>query len=282
MTTGSASAPGSSANLGPGFDVLAIAWEMRCRATVSRSKEWLIRQDGNEWTPRRDEFVRRAAETAGAGPFVVDIDNEVPRSRGLGSSSAVAAAIAAATFRAQEIEPTDAELFAIVSAMDGHPDNAAAAVFGGLVLVDGLHHVRLDPAPNLLFLAAVPDSPLRTDKARAALASSINRSVVVRSLSRFGFLLQGLQTGSPDLLARARGDELHEAPRNELSPVTGELVVAAIEAGALHASWSGAGPTVLAVVSSEEDLVAVTAAMHVALGGSGSVRRLHAARVGWQ
>ena len=197
MTTGFATAPGSSANLGPGFDVLAIAWELRCRVKVAPSQAWLIRQDGDEWQPHEGEFVRRAAAAAGPGPFVIEIDNQVPRSRGLGSSSAVATAIAAAAFRAQDIEPSDAELFTIVSAMDGHPDNAAAAVFGGLVLVDGLHHARLELASNLLFLAVVPNSPLRTDKARAALSSSIDRAAVVRSLSRFGFLLQGLQTGAP-------------------------------------------------------------------------------------
>ena len=282
MTTGFATAPGSSANLGPGFDVLAIAWELRCRATVAPSTEWSIHQNGDQWRPHEGEFVRRAAEAAGPGPFVIEIDNEVPRSRGLGSSSAVATAIAAAAFRAQDVEPTDAELFAIVTAMDGHPDNAAAAVYGGLVMVDGLHHTRLDIAPNLLFLAAVPDSPLRTDMARAALPESMDRAVVVRSLSRFGFLLRGLQTGAPELLARARGDELHEEPRHELSPLTGELMAIALQAGALHASWSGAGPTVLAMASSEGDVAAITAALEARLDGAGSVRRLEFAAVGWQ
>lgn len=282
MTTGFATAPGSSANLGPGFDVLAIAWELRCRTTVAPSTEWLIRQSGDQWKPREGEFVRRAAEAAGSGPFAIEIDNQVPRSRGLGSSSAVAAAIAAAAFRAQDVEPTDAELFAIVSAMDGHPDNAAAAVYGGLVLVDGLHHTKLEIAPNLLFIAAVPDSPLRTDRARAALSESIDRAAVVRSLSRFGFLLRGLQTGVPELLSRARGDELHEEPRYGLSPLTGDLVAVALEAGAVHASWSGAGPTVLAVASSEGDVAAITAAMEARLDGAGNVRRLELASVGWQ
>ncbi len=282
MTSGFATAPGSSANLGPGFDVLAIAWEMRCRATVSPANAWLVRQNGQEWTPGGGEFVRRAAAAAGAGPFVIEIDNEVPRSRGLGSSSAVATAIAAAAFRAQGIEPDDTDLFAIVAEMDGHPDNAAAAVFGGLVLVDGLHHLRLEVAPSLVFLAAVPDSPLRTDEARAALSGSVDRAAVVRSLSRFGFLLQGLQTGAPELLAHARGDELHEAPRYGLSPLTGDLIAAALEAGAAHASWSGAGPTVLAVASREDESTAVVRALERTLDGAGAVRRLQVAPVGWQ
>lgn len=281
MTVGSASAPGSSANLGPGFDVLAIAWELRCRAQVARSDRWLIRQDGVEWLPHEGDFVRRAATAAGSGPFTIDLENDVPRSRGLGSSSAVATAVAAAAFRACDTEPSDDDLLAIVAAMDGHPDNAAAAVHGGLVLVDGLHHVRLEAAPDLVFLAAIPDAPLRTDEARAVLPATVDRPVVVRSLARLGFLLLGLQRGDPELLARARGDELHEGPRRGLSPVTGDLIAAALGAGAWHASWSGAGPTVLAVAA-ESSATAVVSALENTLAGSGEVRRLEVAAAGCQ
>lgn len=281
MSEGSASAPGSSANLGPGFDVLAIAWSIRCRAAVTRGDRWLVRQGGDEWTPREGEFVKRAAQAAGAGPFIIEIENDVPRSRGLGSSSAVAAAVTAAAFRAGGVEPSDDELFAIVTGLDSHPDNAAAAVYGGLVMVDGLVHTSLDVAPDLRFLAAVPDSALRTSEARAALPELIGRPEVVRSLSRLGFLIQGLQTGRPDLLARARGDELHEAPRAALSPVTGSLIEAALAAGARHASWSGAGPTALAITADGE-LEAVAAAMESVLAGAGMVRSLEVAENGWQ
>jgi homoserine kinase len=280
MSSGTASAPGSSANLGPGFDVLAIAWEIRCRVRVTASSRWLIQQEGEQWTPRHGEYVLRAAQAAGAGPYLIEIDNDVPRSRGLGSSSAVATAVAAATFRADGIEPGDHELFAIVADLEGHADNAAAAVFGGLVMVDGLHLARLELASELRFIAAVPDEPLRTSEARAALPEHVNRRAAVRSLARFGFLLQGLQSGRPELLARARGDELHEAPRTALAPLTGELITAALEAGARHASWSGAGPTVLAVTT-EAEAGQVEAALHVALGDLGHTRRLEVAATGW-
>jgi len=121
MSGGSASAPGSSANLGPGFDVLAVAWEIRCRATVTRGPEWMIRQGGESWRPRDGEFVKRAAQAGGTGPFLIEIENDVPRSRGLGSSSAVATAIAAASFRAGGVEPSNKELFAIVTGLEGTP-----------------------------------------------------------------------------------------------------------------------------------------------------------------
>ena len=280
VSRGSAAAPGSSANLGPGFDVLAIAWEIRCRAVVSRSDAWLVRQHGEQWTPRDGEYVMRAAQAAGPGPYTIEIDNDVPRSRGLGSSSAVATAIAAAAFRAEGIEPSDEELFAIVTDLEGHPDNAAAAVFGGLVMVAGRNHVRLELAPDLRFLGAIPAAPLSTPEARAALPENVGRRAVVRSLARFGFLLQGLQTGRPDLLSEARGDELHEAPRATLSPITAALIEGALDSGALHASWSGAGPTVLAITSADQ-LEPVAAGLEAVLAGAGQVRELHVAGDGW-
>ena len=281
MTVGAASAPASSANLGPGFDVLAIAWEgIRCRAQATRSDRWLIRQDGEQWTPRDGEYVLRASQAAGQGPYLIELENDVPRSRGLGSSSAVATAVAAATFRADGTEPSDRELFQIVADLEGHADNAAAAVYGGLVMVDGTNLARLELSPDLRFIAAVPGSPLRTPEARAALPEHVNRRAVVRSLARFGFLLEGLRSGRPELLAGARGDELHEVPRAALSPLTGDLIAAALDAGAFHACWSGAGPTVLAI-SNEAELPLVEAALAAVLGGDGYLQRLEVARTGW-
>lgn len=280
MSPGSASAPGSSANLGPGFDVLAIAWEIRCRATVTRAPEWMIRQGGEEWRPREGEFVKRAAQAGGGGPFLIEIENDVPRSRGLGSSSAVATSIAAAAFRAGGVEPSDEELFAIVTGLEGHADNAAAAVFGGLVMVDGLNHTSLPLHEDLAFVAAIPASPLKTAEARAALREHVGRPAVVRSLARFGFLLRGLETADAVLLARARGDELHEAARATLSPISGELIDAAFKGGALHASWSGAGPTVLAMAH-RDDIAEVSATLEEAIEGRGEVRPLVVARRGW-
>ncbi len=281
MSRGSASAPGSSANLGPGFDVLAIAWEMRCHATVANHAAWRVRQDGEEWTPRDGEFVKRAAQAGGAGPYLIEIDNEVPRSRGLGSSSAVATAIAAAAFRARGTEPSDEELLAIVTGLEGHADNAAAAVYGGLVIVDGHNYASLPLSDDLEFVAAIPASPLKTAEARAALREHVGRPTVVRSLARFGFLLRGLETGDAALLARARGDELHEAPRAQMSPTTGELIEAALDGGALHACWSGAGPTALAVAH-RNSVDEVVATLEQAIEGRGEVRRLTVATHGWK
>jgi len=148
-------------------------------------------------------------------------------------------------------------------------------------MVDGLNHTPLPLNEDLAFIAAVPASPLKTAEARAALREHVGRPAVVRSLARFGFLLKGLETADPVLLARARGDELHEAPRAALSPITGELIAAALKGGALHASWSGAGPTVLAIAH-RSDVADVEATLAKAIEGRGEVRPLTVATDGWR
>jgi homoserine kinase len=105
--------------------------------------------------------------------------------------------------------------------------------------------------------------------------------VATRSLARLGFLIEGLRTGDPGVLAVAGGDEMHEAPRATLSPLTGRLIRAATEAGAFHAAWSGAGPTAIAFVD-EQGCPEVEQAMQVILGEDGEVRCLDVATEGWR
>jgi homoserine kinase len=171
-------------------------------------------------------------------------------------------------------------LLSIVAGLEGHPDNAAAAVHGGLVLIDGLHYTPLILDPDLRFLAAIPAEPLRTSEARAALPDVVTRDIVVRSLARFGFLLAGLQSGDPTQLARARGDELHEGPRASLAPLSGRLISIALDAGAMHASWSGAGPSVLAITAGG-GVEVVAEVLRDALDGAGTVVELRVAYDGW-
>lgn len=279
--TGAATAPGSSGNLGPGFDVLALALELRCRVRATPAPEWRIDELGLSYTPPGGDLVVRAVRAVvGDRPMRLEIDNDVPRSRGLGSSSAVTTAAAAAAVRAVGDQPTDALLFGVVSELEGHPDNAAAAVYGGLVAArDGVVR-RLPVAPELVVVVAIPDTHLSTHLARAALPGAVRHQVAARSLGRVVMLIDGLRTGDPAALAAASGDELHEAPRRHLSPQTHALIAAALGAGALHASWSGAGPTAIAFVTSDTE-EAVHTAMRKVLGGSGEVVTLSIADVGW-
>lgn len=271
--TGRASAPASAANLGPGFDVVALALDLRCRVRADADAAWSISEEGTTYVPDEADFVRRAIASATEGEFHLVIDNEVPRGRGLGSSAAVAAASIAAALRALGREPKSDDLFAVVAAADGHPDNAAAAVYGGLVAVGGDTVRRLSVHDGLSVVVGIPDAKLSTSHARDALSPTVDRAAVVRSLGRLALLLDGLRSGDPAALRGAGGDELHEAPRAHLSPVTGEMIAAALDAGALHAAWSGAGPSAIAFAA-DRDCQRVEAALAAVLGAGGRAMRL--------
>jgi homoserine kinase len=279
--SGIASSPASSGNLGPGFDVLALAVELRCAVTATPTGRWEVVQGGETYEPGSGELVRRAATMAVDRPFRLEIDNAIPRARGFGSSSAVATEGAAASLRAMGVEPDSDRLFDIVAELEGHGDNAAAAVYGGLVIVSGANVRHLEVDPGLRIIVAIPETRLKTDEARAALSGSVDRWAATRNLARVGFLIEGLRTGDPVALRVAGGDEMHEALRASLSPITGRLMDAARRAGAFHAAWSGAGPTAIAFVD-DAGTLAVEEAMRRELEGAGDVRRLEIATSGWQ
>ncbi len=269
-----ASAPASSANLGPGFDCLALALELRCRVEAEPAAAWEVRHVGPERPAPGNPDAVLAAARAVVGedtPLTLTVDNHIPLGRGLGSSAAACAAGAAAALRAVAGEATADRLFRVVSDLEGHPDNAAATIYGGFVLADaeGRAH-RLPWNPRLGVVVAVPDRPLATAQARQAVASSQPMAVVTRSLARVAALVAGLLTGDPEVLAAAHGDEIHERPRSRHRPEVAALIETARSAGALHAAWSGAGPSVLAVV--ERDARAtVTEALARELGADGTV-----------
>lgn len=270
---GSASAPASSANLGPGFDVLAVALSLRCTATAEPSDTMTLTEGGHTRRLSDKDMVARAVNMAVGRPMHVTLSNEVPRARGLGSSSAVAAAVAGAALKAVGTAGDRQAVFSVVKELEGHADNAAAAVFGGLVAATDAGIQQLELHPSLRVVVGVPDSQLRTKEARNALPDSYGRDVAARSLARLAFLIDGLRTANAGALGAAGGDELHEAPRSTLSPVTGDLITAALGAGALHAAWSGAGPTAIAFTTAE-DRGRVIGAMANVLGASGDVLAL--------
>lgn len=248
-----ASAPASSANLGPGFDCLAVALEIRCVVRAEPSDEWTVTHLGEAAPPPgADDAVLMAAQKAvgSSRPLELSVENLVPIGRGLGSSSAAAAAGAVAAWRAHDEEPSLHRAWEIAAEMDGHPDNAAAAVYGGLVLATagGAVH-RLPWNVALRAVVAVPHEPFRTSEARRLLPPAYDADVVARSLARLAALVAGLVGGDAALLADASGDEIHEKPREETRPDVAELIEVARAAGALHAAWSGAGPSMLALVT---------------------------------
>ncbi len=279
---GQATAPASSGNLGPGFDCLALALELRCTVTASAADDWVLVEKGTTSLGKETDLVVRAVRMVVDRTMRLEIHNAVPRARGLGSSSAVTTAAAVAALRALDRPVDPDELFAVITELEGHADNAAAAVYGGMVLTDEAGTWRhLELAPELRIVAAVPEYHLSTRDARAALPEQVSRSGAARNLARIGFLIEGLRTADPQSLAAAGGDEMHELPRRDLSPLTGELMETACEAGALHAAWSGAGPTALAFCT-DAALPGVTAALQARLGDGGEVMLLEMATDGYR
>ena len=257
-----ASAPASSANLGPAFDAIGLALELRCRVTAERAEEWAVSHVGDHQPPPGDtDAVLVAARMAvGDGfPLSLTVDNSIPIGKGLGSSSAAFVAGAAAAVRATGEEARPERVFRVASDLEGHDDNVAAAVYGGLILVPAEGHpTRLPLHPSLVPIVALPEAKLSTREARSALPPSYARETVIRSLARVAALTAGLITADPDLLAAAHGDEIHESVRAPLSPEVASLIDGARTAGALHAARSGAGPAVLALATADRasDVVA--------------------------
>jgi len=257
----SASAPGSSANVGPGFDVLAVAFDMPCRVTAERSDEWSVRSTTIADASGAEDLLRQTANAIGAGgAWSIEIDSTIPIARGLGSSAALIVAAAAAMRASLGLEESDDAVFAAGTQVEGHPDNVAASVWGGAVLVGPRGTVRhLEIHPSLRILIAVPDVELLTSEARRATKDRVPTAIASRTAARLAFLIEGLRTGDPELLAEAGGDELHELRRAFLSQRTVRLMTTARAAGAAHAAWSGAGPAAIAIVP-ERALPTVAAA----------------------
>lgn len=277
----SASAPASSANLGPGFDTLALALDLRCEVRAEPASSWSIHHRGPEpfLGNQEDDAILAAARQVSERPLRMEVSNRIPLCRGLGSSAAAYAAGALAALRANGRDPGHDDLFHQVRELEGHPDNAAAAVYGGLVAVVDGSVIHPPLSPELVPVAAVPGFELRTRDSRKVIPKSVPVEAAVRTIGRVAALLEGLRTASPGLLDLAGGDEIHEAPRTIHNPHTGKLMAAALEAGALHACLSGAGPSVLCLVR-QGDAESLVGSLRSAAGPGGKMLILRPDAVG--
>jgi homoserine kinase len=261
--------PASSANLGPGFDVLAAALDLHMELEVTEAGRFEVRTDLAIARDGRNVAVRGFAALRPPDRVCFAIRSDIPLSGGLGTS---AAAYLAGLAAADTLNGGGADLLAEATRLEGHPDNAAAALLGGFVVCGG-GAARIDPPAGLEAVLVVPSRALRTAKARAALPPQVPMSEAVFNLGRASLLVLGLARGDLDLVGRGLADRLHQPRRASLYPRSMELVERAPALGALGATISGAGPSVLVWVRSER-AAEIAARLESDCGGWARVLRL--------
>ncbi|MBI4607650.1 MAG: homoserine kinase [Candidatus Rokubacteria bacterium] len=272
--------PATSANLGPGFDALGLALSLFNEVVLEPADSVTVAIEG-EGADRLDRgpgnlVVRGAREVyERVGRRFTGLEvrcvNRIPPGRGLGSS---AAAWLGGIVGANALlgEPLDRDaLLNLAATQEGHPDNVAAALLGGLTVAcwsDGRVVAVSLPVPSeIRWVVLIPELEGSTTEARAVLPSSVPRADAVFNVQRVGLFLGGLQARRPDLLAVAMNDRLHQPYRLGLFPWMEAVSAAAREAGALGCVLSGAGPALLAAVARSPE--AVAQAMERALAGAG-------------
>jgi homoserine kinase len=241
--------PASSANLGPGFDAMAAAVGLWLELEVVETGTFEVVSELDVPTDRSNLLVRAFERLAPADAFRFVVRSEIPLSGGLGSS---AAAVVAGLAAADHLFELDADLFALATELEGHPDNVGAALRGGFVICDG-PEVRCVPAPDELeAVLVVPFEAVRTADARAALPDLVPIADAVANVVSAATLTLGLATSDWDLISAGLRDRLHQPYRAHLYPRSAALLERARSFGALGATISGAGPTVLVWCRSDQ------------------------------
>jgi homoserine kinase len=270
--------PASSANLGPGYDVLAAAVSLFLELEVEETGEFSFDSGGLDVSDGRDNLVVRAFESLHpADGISFKLRSEIPLTRGLGSS---AAAIVAGLFAADhlfELALSKEEMLGHATELEGHSDNVAAAIYGGFVIcreeAAGPVAARFDAPDGLEGIAVIPDEEVPTAKAREAIPAELPRGDAIANVAASSTLVLGLQGNDLDLVAAGLADRVHQDRRRDLYPRSMELVDSARQSGALGATISGAGPTVL-VWTTWQDAGRVAEALESRCAGWAAVRRL--------
>lgn len=268
------SVPATSANLGPGFDCLGLALDLHDLLTgevVASGLELEVSGEGEGSLPRDERHLvvkamRRAFALLGVSPpgLRLGFRNAIPQSRGLGSSSAaIVGGLALA--RALVVDPAgldDAALLGLANEIEGHPDNVAPALYGGLVVcgqsADEVWAINATIADSISAVAFVPPDGVSTEAARGLLPAQVDHQVAAANTGRAALLVAAL-AGQTDHLLRGTEDFLHQGFRRSAMPASFDLVTALRAEG--HAAFiSGAGPSVLVLVADGSDLTGRTPA----------------------
>lgn len=254
--------PASTTNLGPGFDVLGLALQLYSTVTLETTEitgaEVVVSGVDADKIPSTPEHIafqavelvfKRSGAKRPKG-FKLNIANGIPAIRGLGGSGT---AILGGLLTANVLCGTPfshTELLNFATELEGHPDNVAASLFGGLVVSAQedaqVHTVRLECPAALHIVLAIPDFPLSTEQARRVLPKSVDFADAIYNTSRSTLLIASIATEQFEILPIAMKDRLHQPYRTSLIPGFDDVAKAAIAAGAISVALSGAGPTVAA------------------------------------
>ena len=262
--------PASTTNLGPGFDVLGLALQLYSTITLEitgEKTEVVVSGVDYEKIPSTTEHSGfKAVETIFQRCGIpkpkgmrLQIENGIPAIRGLGGSGT---AILGGLLTANELCDNPfllSDILNIASEIEGHPDNVAASLYGGMVISvqDGnrIHTIKLDCDPTLHLVLAIPEFTLSTQEARDILPDTVKFSDAIYNISRSALLVASFATGKLDMLPLSMKDVLHQPYRSNLIPGFDEVVAAASNAGALSVTLSGAGPTIAAYCLNNMEII---------------------------
>ncbi|MBA2522459.1 MAG: homoserine kinase [Solirubrobacterales bacterium] len=291
--------PASSANLGPGYDVLGAALELELELEVVESGEFTFDPGGLDLPLGRENLLVRSFERLHpADDISFKLRSEIPLARGLGSSASAILAGLLAADHLYELGNSRELIFAHACEIEGHPDNVAAALFGGftvtappgapqrgtpadpIVLGDTALPATspslpafIDPPEGLEAILVIPDGEVSTRAARAALPPELPVAEVVHNLSAVANLVLGIERSDLTLIERGLADRMHQERRAHLFPRSFDVIERARDLGAIGATISGAGPTVL-VWSFWQAGARVLAGLEELCAGWGTVRRV--------
>lgn len=255
--------PATCANLGPGFDTLGLALdlyntyyieEIEKGLEITGCEEEFADENNLVYTSMMDCFEKIGYNPKG---IKIDMHTDIPISRGLGSSAAcIIAGVMGANLIAGSPLNKD-EVFQIATEIEGHPDNIAPALFGGLVVSimeeNEIYYTKVDIHKGIKFIALIPDFTLSTREARGVIPESIPFKDAVFNVSRVSILISSLVNGELHLLKHGVKDALHQNYRGELIPDYFNIIKTCEELGALGSILSGAGPTIMNIVREDDE-----------------------------
>ncbi len=262
--------PGTTANCGPGFDTIGIACTIYNELTLTLSDQGgftlSVEGEGSGSIPTNDRNIALLSVRAVLrqvnkhyGGIDIKMNNNIPLARGLGSSAAAIVAGLVAANAATGGKLSKEELLALATAQEGHPDNVAPAIFGGITISmmdkDKPQSLRFIPPAPLKMVVAVPEFGLSTKAARQVLPRAVSLQDAVFNVSRAALLVGALCQGQLGFLRQALEDRLHQPYRLKLIPGMSDVLDAAIDKGALGAALSGAGPCLIAFTQQNADVI---------------------------